>query len=86
MNQFQRSEVESGRRSYAAQNRLNVGSAEPDERDLKGVFVAGKFVSSIGVALGAFLAPVMAMARKMLGNANETSRVRMITSPAVPSK
>jgi cytochrome c oxidase subunit 2 len=48
--------------SYAAQNRLNTGVAEPDERDLKGVFVAGKFVSSIGVALGAILAPVMAMA------------------------
>jgi cytochrome c oxidase subunit 2 len=48
--------------SYAAQIRLNSGPSEPDERDLKGVFVAGKFVSSIGVALGAFLAPVLAVA------------------------
>ena len=31
-------------------------------------------------------APVMAMARKMLGNAKDTSRVRMITRPAAPPK
>ena len=41
---------------------LNFSSPKPDERDLKGVFVAGKFVSSIGIALSAILAPVAAFA------------------------
>jgi cytochrome c oxidase subunit 2 len=41
---------------------LNFASAEPDERDLKGVFVAGKFVSSIGIALSAVWAPAAAFA------------------------
>ena len=41
---------------------LNFSPPKPDERDLKGVFVAGKFVSSIGIALSAVLAPVVAFA------------------------
>jgi cytochrome c oxidase subunit 2 len=41
---------------------LNFSPPNPDERDLKGVFVAGKFVSSIGIALSAVLAPVAAFA------------------------
>jgi cytochrome c oxidase subunit 2 len=48
--------------SYAAQTALNFSPPNPDERDLKGVFVAGKFVSSIGIALSAVLAPVAAFA------------------------
>jgi cytochrome c oxidase subunit 2 len=48
--------------SYAAQSALNFRSAELDERDLKGVFVAGKFLRSIGVALSAALMPATAFA------------------------
>ena len=48
--------------SYAAQFALNFCPLKPDERDLKGVFVAGKFLRSIGVALSAAFAPALVLA------------------------
>ena len=48
--------------SYAAQFALNFSPLKPDERDLTGVFVAGKFLRSIGVALSAAFASTLARA------------------------
>ena len=62
MNQFKRSEVESGRRSHAARFALNFSPLNRMNVDLKGVFVAGKFLRSIGVALSAAFAPTLALA------------------------
>ena len=41
---------------------LNFCPLNPDERDFKGVFVAGKFLRSMGVALSALFAPALALA------------------------